>query len=167
MKALISLITVFSIVLPACISTTARKNISEIQGQWDIIKLMSEDIDRSRIQSNYSFLSFVISETSFSGSDGCNTFSGSWALYEGKLKFDKGPTTLMACTRPNDQDPYDYLFNEAISRNQVWEKHDDGAYHLRRDLPPEYRDWRITEAGYLELSKDGKVTLIAKPVAAN
>ena len=129
--------------------------------------MMSVDI-KSYLKSvpHMGFPSFTIEGEKFSGSDGCNSFGGTVILEDAGLKFDKGTQTLMACVMQNKKDTPDFLFNAAINRNPEFVKTAPGSYSIKTDFPPEYRDWRITETGHLEIIKEGVVTLRAKPSSA-
>ena len=109
---------------------------------------------------------FTIEGNKFSGSDGCNSFGGTVTLEDAGLEFDKGPQTLMACVMPDGKESPDFLFNAAITRNPEFVNIAPGSYSIKTDFPPEYRDWRITETGHLEVMKEGVVTLRAEPSSA-
>ena len=154
--------------LMACAHTPPKKDLATIHGTWEVTELMSLDIQTLTFPGHLKNTPyFKLAKTEFSGFDGCNTFSGQWELQEEKLKFDKGVQTSMACVTHGEENPIDYYFNEAVNRNLVFEYDGKGTYTIITDLPPELRDWNLTEDGVLELIKSGKTVLKAKLSSTN
>ncbi|MEI7483147.1 MAG: META domain-containing protein [Ignavibacteriota bacterium] len=96
-KVFLPFIYISLLLLVSCSSSKVRNNADSLTAnQWDLVAVSGKVFDAGAVKSGIPFLMFSTGN-GFTGNTGCNTFTGSYKLENGKLTLDPGAITKMFC----------------------------------------------------------------------
>lgn len=100
------------VVLFAC--NTSKKTASDITGRkWKLIELSGKPVP-DMVNGKEPFVMFEQSSSRYSASGGCNGLGGTFILQEnGKIKFEQGMSTQMACENMEIENGLKEVFGSA------------------------------------------------------
>jgi heat shock protein HslJ len=81
----------------SCNSSKVQNDVSNLTAnQWDLVSISGKVLDANAKSSGIPNMTFT-SENVFKGFTGCNNFTGTYKLSNGKLSLDPGAITKMFC----------------------------------------------------------------------
>ncbi len=83
--------------LISCSSSKVQNNTGSLSANhWDLVSISGKLLDANATKTGIPYMLFS-ADNGFTGNTGCNTFTGSYKLENGKLTLDPGAITKMFC----------------------------------------------------------------------
>jgi heat shock protein HslJ len=101
------------------ITTNQHSYLHLLKGNWNITSMRRQPRVDAELLTNASLT--ITSDSSFSGSTGCNRISGKFILKGAGIKFDNIVSTKMACSNMDQEAAFLRLLQQTISKYSVSE----------------------------------------------